>query len=123
MNSIKITEEDCRQILIDLKWDSKPKCNCGCTKLYFLSTRNIYKCSSCKKQFSVISDTIFKSAKITLKKWFTAIALVEGGNVSTVQLGKVLEIQQCAAWKIKDKIKKALKEEDKIVLSVSELMK
>jgi transposase-like protein len=51
-----------------------PKCEK--TETSFLSTRKIWKCKACKKQFSVKVGTIFEDSPVGLDKWLTAIWLI-----------------------------------------------
>lgn len=110
------TEEKCTDYLVDLKWDGRPKCHhCGNQHLnYFISTRNIWKCSSCKKQFSVKKNTIFEDSKLSLTTWFKALyyfATFKRG-VSSCQLAKLLEIEQRTAWFVLQRLREAIGDEN-----------
>src|ERR1700682_1178045 len=68
-----------------LRWPDGPVCpHCGNTKAYFLnaqggnratgssgarSQRRVWKCAKCRRQFSVLTKTVFHGSKIPLQKW------------------------------------------------------
>src|SRR5688572_33324047 len=73
------TEQACREYLAQLRWNGKtvcPHCDNSTEKIYVFQSRNLYKCSACKKQFSVTVGTIFEGTKISLRKWFHAVYLL-----------------------------------------------
>lgn len=86
---------------------------------YYLSKRNIYKCSKCYKQFSVTQGTIFHKSKVPLNKWFMAIYLftISKRGVSSIQLSKYLGVKQHTAWYILRRLREALSNEGDIILS------
>ncbi|MFY9311589.1 MAG: IS1595 family transposase [Bacteroidia bacterium] len=86
---------------------------------YYLSSRNIYKCSNCYKQFSVIQGTIFEKSKIPLTKWFLAIYIftTKKRGISSYQLSKWLGVKQQTAWFVLQRLREALKEENSIILN------
>ena len=52
-----------------------PRCRSQ-AKHSYVSTRHIWKCKSCRKQFSPKAGTIFEDSPIGLDKWFTAVWMV-----------------------------------------------
>ena len=58
----------------------EPYClKCGCTKVYALATRPVWKCRACYHQFSVTSGTNFDNRKRPIRDYLLAIAIfVEG---------------------------------------------
>jgi transposase-like protein len=68
-------EEECKKHLAFTRWGDTPVCPyCNCKKCY--TTKSRFKCSKCKKLFSVTVGTIFHDSKIPLYKWYTAIYFV-----------------------------------------------
>jgi transposase-like protein len=82
------TEADANRFLEELRWNGRPICpHCGSTRTpYFLtpengtsrktrtgsaSERRVWKCSEnkCRRQFSVLTNTIFHGTKISVRKW------------------------------------------------------
>src|ERR1700730_4854253 len=65
----------CLKFAMELRWPDGPQCpveGCESRELSFLSTRRIWKCRRCKKQFSVKVGTIFEDSPICLEKWMAA---------------------------------------------------
>lgn len=110
------TEEKCRQYLIDHKWDGVPTCeHCNNQYMnYFITTRNIWKCSSCKKQFRLNTNTIFMSSNLKLRIWFRAIYffVTNKRGISSYQLAKLLEVEQRTAWFILHRLRRVISDTD-----------
>lgn len=110
------TEEQCLQQLVDIKWDGRPTCHhCKNKHMnYFITTRNIWKCSSCKKQFSVRNESIFEDSKLPLTTWFKAIYYFTTfkRGVSSCQLAKLLQIEQRTAWFVLHRLREAVSDEN-----------
>ena len=75
-------DDVCIQFVAALRWaDSVPVCpNCAGKDHSFLSTRKIWKCKACKKQFSVKYNTIFEDSPLSLGKWLMAIWMIVNCN-------------------------------------------
>ena len=104
-------EQTCINYLADKRWEGKSCCpHCECAKVYCFSDGKRYKCSSCKKQFSVRIGTIFEDSNISLKKWFIAIYLITSHKkgISSYQLAKDLKVTQKTAWFMLHRIRYAL---------------
>src|SRR5215213_7290146 len=56
--------------------DGTPFCPaCGCVKVYTLAETPVrWKCSACRKKFSVTSGTIFHSRKLAIRDYLAVIA-------------------------------------------------
>ena len=109
-----------------LRWDGKPVCpRCGSTDVLFLqprtdtsrltktgktSHRRVWKCSDCKRQFSVLIGTIFEGSKIPLRKWLMAIYLMCAGKngCAALELQRDLEITYKSAWFMVHRIREAM---------------
>lgn len=76
--------------LEDLRWDGTPICpHCGSVRQHYflkpsngterrtrtgsMSQRRVWKCADCRKQFSVLTGTIFHGTKIPVRKWLFVI--------------------------------------------------
>src|SRR5579864_950670 len=85
-----------------LRWpDGVVKCpRCEAAEATFLSTRRLWKCRACKKQFSAKVGTIFEDSPIPLEKWLPALWLVINckNGISSYELGRALGVSQRAAW-------------------------
>ena len=109
------TEEDCRNRLFKMRWPSGFTCpQCGCNRYYTVTTRNLYQCTMCKHQSSLISGTIFESSKLPLTTWFLAIYFITQSKdgLSGLHLRRLLGISVNAAFKMKQKIQHVMKNAD-----------
>ena len=75
-----------------------------------ITYRRIWRCTSCRKQFSVLVGTIFEGTKIPLSKWLFAIhELVACKNgISSCELGRKLGITQKSAWFMSQRIRNVM---------------
>lgn len=105
------TERKCQDHLAQMRWNGKPVCpHCGHSeKIYKFEKTNLYKCSDCRKQFSVRVGTIFQDSKIPLQKWFAAIYLITSHKkgISSHQLGRDIGVTQKSAWFINHRLRVA----------------
>ncbi len=104
------------QVAIDfvafLRWqDGEPVCvHCKETGAYFLTSRKIYKCKKCRKQFSVKAGTIFEESAVSLDKWLVAIWLMANckNGISSYEMGRHLGVTQRTAWFMNHRIRTAM---------------
>lgn len=118
-NLIEVTnyfkdKQTCLDYLTSVRWlNGKVECVfCNHNKVYELNGKNKrFKCASCRKQFSAIKGTIFENSPISLQKWFTAIYILSSHKkgISSVQLGKDLQVRQATAWFMMQRIRYAIK--------------
>lgn len=71
----------------------------------------LYKCGSCRKQFTVRIGTIFEESHLELHKWLQAIHLMCSSKkgVSAHQLHRILEVQYKTAWFLAHRIREAMR--------------
>ena len=106
------TEEQCYTHLFNLKWPKGYCCpKCGHGHYYFIRTRSLYQCRSCRHQASLLAGTIFSSTKLPLTIWFLAIYFVSQSKegVSSLKLRRFLGISPTAAMRIKHKLQMVMK--------------
>jgi transposase-like protein len=74
----------------------------------------LYKCSDCRKQFTVRIGTIFEETHLPLHKWLQAIHLVCSSKkgISAHQLHRTLEVQYKTAWFLAHRIREAMRNGD-----------
>lgn len=106
-------EQVCREYLAQQRWDGKPVCpHCSNRekKIYIIEDGKRYKCSDCKKKFSVTVGTVFEHIRIPLHKAFAAIyiATAHKKGISSCQLARDLGITQKSAWFTLHKIREML---------------
>ena len=87
---------------------------CGRQKHCVIKTRNLYQCTSCRRQTSLIAGTIFASTKVPLRTWFRAMYHLtqSKGGISSLALGRRLGVTQNTAWKLKHKLMQVMRERD-----------
>jgi len=82
------TERRCISYLINRRWANGFLCpKCHHKQAYFIKSRFIYQCKSCKHQVSVTAGTIFHKTHIPLRKWFWMIYLLSQSKHSYSVLG------------------------------------
>ena len=112
--AIKYFSDDliCIQFVASLRWQDGtaicPRCENDSTS--FLSTRKIWKCKKCKKQFSVKVGTIFEDSAIGLDKWLCAIWMIVNckNGVSSYEIHRAIGITQKSAWFVLHRIRLAM---------------
>src|SRR6266508_2594731 len=95
-----------------LRWPNGPVCpRCGGTEYSYLTTRRIWKCKACKKQYSVKVGTIFEDSPLGLDKWLPAVWLAANSKngISSHELGRALGITQKSAWFMLHRIRLAMR--------------
>jgi transposase-like protein len=102
----------CLKFAASLRWENGiAVCpNCESKETSFLSTRRIWKCKACKKQFSVKVGTIFEDSPLGLDKWLIAIWLIANAKngISSYELGRALGFKQKTAWFVLHRIRLVL---------------
>src|SRR6266581_7899984 len=95
--------ETCIAFVAALRWPNGvecPRCGAGPESTYRLSTRQLWKCRGCKKQFSVKVGNIFEDSPIGLDKWLPALWMIANckNGVSSYEIGRALGVTQKSAW-------------------------
>jgi transposase-like protein len=94
-----------------LRWPDGPVCpNCGGVAYSYLSTRRLWKCKECKKQYSVKVGTIFEDSPLGLDKWLPAVWLIANSKngISSHELGRALGVTQKSSWFMLHRIRLAM---------------
>jgi len=122
------TEADAYLLLERLRWDGHPVCpHCGvidghyylkpangtsrATRTGSTSHRRVWKCHKCRKQFSVLTGTIFHGSKIPLRTWlFVIFEMCAAKNgVSAREIERKYELTPKTAWFMLHRIREAMK--------------
>jgi len=122
------TEADAYEFLEDLRWGDTPVCpHCGSVrKPYFLtpangasrktrtgtaSQRRVWKCADCRKQFSVLTGTIFHGSKVPVRTWiFVVFEMCSSKNgVSAREIERKYNLTAKTAWFVTHRIREAMK--------------
>jgi transposase-like protein len=122
------TEADAYEFLEQLRWDGKPVCpHCGTDRPpYFLKPRNgasratrtgsesqrrVWKCAGCRKQFSVLTGTVFHGSKVPVRTWlFVVFEMCASKNgVSAREIERKYDLTPKTAWFMLHRIREAMK--------------
>lgn len=117
-----IADEDfAREFIEFLRWPNGTTCpRCEATKVYKIAAnaekkvrKGLYKCASCKKQFTVTVGTIFEDSHVPLNKWIHAFQLLTSSKkgCSAHQIHRTLGIRYPSAWHLMHRIRHVMAEE------------
>src|SRR5690349_8458919 len=101
------------EYVASLRWPEGPVCpRCGEREHSFISTRRLWKCKACKRQFSVKVGTIFEDSPLGLDKWLPAVWLIANSKngISSHELARALGITQKSAWFMLHRIRLAMRD-------------
>ena len=100
-------EEVCIKHLEELRWNGYIVSPFDNTSTIYKCANKKYKCKNTSKYFNVKTATLFDKTKVKLQKWFIAIWLVTSHkkSISSIQLGKDINVTQKTAWVMLQKIK------------------
>lgn len=99
------------EFVASLRWPNGARCPvCDSENVGFLSTRRMWKCRECKKQFSVKVGTIFEDSPLGLDKWLPAMWMVANckNGISSYEVGRALGVTQKTAWFMLHRIRLAM---------------
>jgi len=119
------TEKACAAAIAKYRWPQGFICpSCGNDSAWYITTRRVYQCCSCRHQVSVTAGTLFHSTNLPLVKWFWAIYLVaaDKGGISALRLSKHLGISWPTARNMLKKIRTAVAHRDSIYRLFNELV-
>jgi transposase-like protein len=90
---------------------------CECEKIYVFKDGVRYKCAGCLRQFNAKTNTILEGTKLPTLVWLTGMWLVlHKKGISSVELGKQLNVTQDTAWHMLQKIRVSMGHEDFVML-------
>lgn len=104
-------QDVCTEFVAVLRWPNGPICpRCDGAEHSYLSTRRLWKCKVCKKQFSVKLGTIFEDSPLGLDKWLPSVWLIANSKngISSHELGRALGVTQKSAWFMLHRIRLAM---------------
>ncbi len=107
-------------------WGDTPYCpRCGNENVYRVKSGKpmSHRCRDCKRYFSVRTGTVMEDTNLPLQTWLLAIHLMhtDRKGVSSVQLAKMLEIGQHAAWFLEHRIREAMKQGDALMKGIVQI--
>ena len=128
-------ENDAYLLLEELRWHGTPICaHCGHDKAYFLtpkngtsrgtgpkdangrrsqSVRRVYKCAKCRRQFSVLTNTIFHGTKVALSDWLTVMVLMASAKngISAREVERLIGVTPETGWFMLHRLRESMKRE------------
>lgn len=123
------TEADAYKLLEEMRWGDRPICpHCGSVgEHYFLnpangrsrktrtgaaSERRVWKCRDCRKQFSVLTGTIFHGTKIPVRTWlFVIFEMCSSKNgVAAREIERKYGLTPRSAWFMLHRIRESMKQ-------------
>jgi transposase-like protein len=99
------------QYLVDLRWPDGVVCpHCNSKEHSYTTTRKVWRCKACKKQFSVKVGTIFSDSPIGLDKWLSAVWMIANAKngISSLEIHRALGVTQKTAWFMLHRIRTAM---------------
>jgi len=101
---------------VSLRWPTgKVTCpRCDCKEHSFVSTRRLWFCKGCKKQFTVKVGTIFEDSALGMDKWMIAVWMIVNckNGISSYEIARALGITQKSAWFMMHRIRLAMHNKD-----------
>lgn len=104
-------KETCTTFMAQLRWPDGVTCPmCESKSVSYLSTRFMWKCKACKKQFSVKVGTVMEDSPIGLDKWLAAIWLIANAKngISSCEIHRALGVTQKTAWFLLHRVRLAM---------------
>jgi transposase-like protein len=121
------TEADAYRWLEELRWGDRPVCpHCGSDrKAYFLKPRNgqtratrtgagsarrVWKCANCRRQFSVLTGTVFHGSKIPVRiRCFLVFEMAASKNgISAREVARKYDLCPRTAWHALHRLREAM---------------
>ena len=105
-------KKTCVEFVRDLRWQNGVTCPvCASKDVTELTTRQLWQCKGCRKQFSVKVGTIFEDSNIPLQKWLTGMWLMSNAKngISSYELHRSLGITQKSAWFLSHRIRESFR--------------
>lgn len=104
-------KENAFKFMVELRWPNGITCpRCGSSEHSFISTRHIWKCKGCKKQFSVKVGTIMEDSALGLDTWLSAMWLIANAKngISSYEIERSLGVTQKTGWFLLHRIRLAM---------------
>ena len=118
-----MTEDEARETLEAIRWNGQPVCpHCDGKEAYKLTPKGdtktkvrngVYKCKSCRKQFTVTVGTVMERSRIKIADWLMAFYLMCSSKkgISAHQLHRTLGVSYETAWFMAHRIRYAMMQE------------
>jgi len=103
--------DEARWLLAQLRWPEGITCpSCGSFEISDLTTRAVFCCRLCRRQFTVKSGTIFEDSPIGLHQWLCAVWALSSREhaASSHELARRIHVTQKTAWFMLSRIRLAM---------------
>ncbi len=101
----------CLAFMVEMRWPNGVECSyCASKEVSSISTRHIWKCKGCKKQFSAKVGTIFEDSPIGFEKWLPAVWMIanDKNGISSYEIHREIGVTQKTAWFMLHRIRLAM---------------
>jgi transposase-like protein len=99
---------------VALRWPEGISCpRCESKEHSYISTRRIWFCKGCKKQFTVKVGSIYEDSPLGMDKWMMAMWLIINckNGISSYEIARDLKITQKSAWFMLQRLRRVLQDE------------
>ena len=113
LNTQFSTDEQCRELLVRLRWPDGVECpKCKRKRNLRSYTQKTFQCLKCRYNFSVTTGTIFHHSHIPLEKWCLTVLLMceSKKGISANQVKQMLGVCYKTAWYLCHRVRKAAEE-------------
>jgi transposase-like protein len=123
------TEADAYRYMESLRWPDGPVCpHCASRERHYFLTpksgtearktrtgaetqRRVWKCKSCRKQFSVITGTVFHGTKVPLHTWLMVVfeMCANKNGIAAREIARKYGVAPKTAWFMTNRLREAMK--------------
>ena len=111
------TNENAEQWFVNTRWPDGVRCaRCDSERIHETPYHHNqpYRCSDCKRYFSVKTRTVMQGSKLPHKTWAMAILLLmtEKVGINSYELADWLKVTQKTAWSLAQKIREGFRDSE-----------
>jgi transposase-like protein len=99
---------------VQLRWPNGvacPRMGCGSADVLKISSRNVWKCRECGRQFTAKVNTVFEDSPIGFDKWLPAMWMLtaDRNGVSSYEVARGIGVTQKSAWFMLHRLRLAMR--------------
>jgi hypothetical protein len=117
-------DDSCWAFLESVRWPVGtvcPKCDSVADAVPWRARSHRWHCRFCGARFHAGQGTILEGSHLSLRTWFLAIHLLdEQTNMSSVELGRQLDIRQKTAWDLARRLRAMAKEDGPLLRAIAD---
>jgi transposase-like protein len=107
------TPEVADAFVASIKWPNGPACpTCGSANIGKIASRQRFQCreKGCRKQFSLITGTIFEASHLRLDQWVVAVWMIVNcrNGVSSCEIARTIGCKQQSAWHLLHRVRELM---------------